>query len=110
MVPPFVNQYDHQLKNTSLLYVVAIPEPHVHRLDHRLRQRSAARVYTSVAIATSSSSIRCPCGRPAWRRALTSSEAMSGSTATAQELRHGRAVRGVSLEVRRGEVVVVIGP
>src|SRR5262252_5672945 len=50
---------------------------------------------------------------PAWRRALTSSAA-NGAMVRVDGLRKSygtvEAVRGVSLEVDRGQVVVVIGP
>ena len=86
--------------------------PHVHGLDHRLRHLPAARgLYQRRASPISSSSIRSPCGRRAWRRALTSSgEVMVKVEGLRKSYGTVEAVRGVSLEVERGQVVVVIGP
>src|SRR5260370_31912609 len=71
------------------------------------------------ASCTSPSSIRSPCGRRAWRPELTNSvltnSASTGDVMVRVEgLRKSygtvEAVRGVSLEVHRGQVVVLIGP
>src|SRR5258707_9226409 len=51
---------------------------------------------------------------PGWRRALTNSAAPNGAMVRVDGLRKSygtvEAVRGVSLEVQRGQVVVIIGP
>src|SRR5258707_2882804 len=51
---------------------------------------------------------------PGWRRALTNSAAPNGAMVKVDGLRKSygtvEAVRGVSLEVHRGQVVVIIGP
>src|SRR5260370_35925847 len=71
------------------------------------------------ASCTSPSSIRAPCGRRAWRpvlinSVLTNSASTGDVMVRVEGLRKSygtvEAVRGVSLEVHRGQVVVLIGP
>jgi polar amino acid transport system permease protein len=72
MVPPFVNQSIIQLKNTSLLYVVAIPTSCTRARSSSPTPSGRSRSIPASPSPISSSSIRSPCGRHAWRRALTS--------------------------------------
>src|SRR5260370_11878973 len=71
------------------------------------------------ASCTSPSSIRAPCGRRAWRpvlinSVLTNSASTGDVMVRVEGLRKSygtvEAVRGVSLDVHRGQVVVLIGP
>ena len=112
MVPPFVNQSIIQLKNTSLLYVVAVPDLMYTGSIIVSDTFRPLEVYTSVAPSPiSSSSIRSPCGRPAWRRALTSSgEVMVASRACARATARSRRCAACRWRSHRGQVVVVIGP
>ena len=50
MMPPFVNQSVLQLKNTSLLYVVAVPDLMYTSYEIAARTFRPLEVYTAVAI------------------------------------------------------------
>lgn len=50
MVPPFVNQSVLQLKNTSLLYVVAVPDLMYTSYEITARTYRPLEVYTAVAV------------------------------------------------------------
>ena len=59
MVPPFVNQSIIQLKNTSLLYVVAVPDLMYTGSILSPTRSVRSRSIPASASCTSSSSIRC---------------------------------------------------
>ena len=107
MIPPFVNQSIIQLKNTSLLYVVAIPDLMYTGSIIVSDTFRPLEVYTSVAIAYFVILYPLTLWAARWRRALTSSgEVMVEVEGLRKSYGTVEAVRGVSLEVHRGQVVV----
>ena len=109
MVPPFVNQSITQLKNTSLLYVVAVPDLMYTGSIVVADTFRPLEVYTSVAAMYFAILYPLTLWAPAWRRALTS-DVMVRVDGLRKSYGTVEAVRGVSLDVHRGQVVVLIGP